>query len=44
MKLQYMCLDAALDLWPPVILSMEFSLLGSGVQTGVCSLGLFLCN
>ena len=32
MKLQYMCLDSALDLWPPVILSLDFSLLGSGVR------------
>ena len=32
MKFQYMCLDSALDLWPPVILGLDFLLLGSGIR------------
>ena len=31
MKLPYMCLDSALDLWPPCHFEFGFFLLGSGV-------------
>ena len=32
MKLQNMCLDSALNLWPPGHFALEFSLLRSGVR------------
>ena len=44
MKLQYTCLNSALDLWP--LGRFELGVFASRIErskNGVCSLGLFLC-
>ena len=44
MKLQYMCLDSVLDLWPPGHFALVFFASRIGRSEIVSSLGLFLCT